>query len=269
MTIKVDLLIIDPQNDFCDPMGSLFVEGADADMRRVAAMIKRIGPKINDIHVTLDTHHFVDVAHPIYLKDSAGNHPNPFTIITADDIEKGVWSTTLPSLNKRALEYAKVLEANGRYPWCIWPPHCLIGSWGHCVHTDVFEALLDWENSFAMVDYVTKGSNMYTEHYSAVKAEVPDPSDPSTQIDTSEGSLIATLMKTDIIAIMGEAGSHCLANTARDIADAFGDDSYVKKMVLIEDGTSPVSTFEQLQEDFIQEMTARGMQISNTVDFLK
>ena len=66
----------------------------------------------------------------------------------------------------------------------------------------------------------------------------------------------------------GEAGSHCLANTVRDVANNFGDDSYVKRLVLLEDATSPVPGFEPFQTDFIKEMKARGMQISNTREFL-
>lgn len=266
MSIKVDLLIIDPQVDFCDPSGALYVKNAEKDMSRVTKMIKRIHPKLNDIHVTLDTHHYVDIAHPIFWKDSSGNHPIPFTIIEESDITDGIWMTTLPSLQKKAKEYIIQLTANQRYPLCIWPPHCLIGSEGHKVVPELFNILIEWEKNFNQVDYVTKGSNMYTEHYSAIKADVPDPGDPSTQINTA---LIKTLMETDIIAIMGEAGSHCLANTVKDIADEFGDDSYVKKMVLLEDGTSPVTGFEKMQEDFINEMIIRGMQISNTKDFLK
>jgi len=55
----------------------------------------------------------------------------------------------------------------------------------------------------------------------------------------------------------------------RDIAEAFGDDSYIKKLVLLEDATSPVPGFESLQDDFVKEMTARGMQIDTTDKFLR
>lgn len=266
MPVKVDLLAIDMQIDFCDPKGNLYVKGAEKDVERVANMIKRISPKINDIHVTLDSHHPVDVAHPIFWKDSKGNNPNPFTIISKDDVKNGKWFTTLPSLQKRALEYVTQLENNGRYPLCIWPPHCLIGSTGHAIHPILFDAFVEWEKASIMtIDYVTKGSNPYTEHYSAIRADVIDPADPSTQLNTA---LIKTLMDTDIIAIMGEASTHCLKNSVTDLANEFKDDSYVKKMVLLEDATSPVPGFENLYEDFKKEMTARGMQISNTKDFL-
>jgi len=265
--MKVHLVVIDPQNDFCDPKGSLFVAGADEDMSRVAKMVKRIGSRLEDIHVTLDSHHIFDVAHPAYWKDSSGKHPNPFTIITAQDVENGVWTPTLPHLMKKAIAYTKALEANGRYPLCIWPPHCLIGSWGYGVVPELFDVLKDWEDEqIAIVDYVTKGSNFNTEHYSAVQADVPDPSDPTTQINTS---FIHTLEEADVIVICGEALSHCLANTVRDIANNFSDPSYVKKLVLIKNGSSSVPGFETFGDQFISEMTAKGMQIADTNSFMK
>jgi len=166
---------------------------------------------------------------------------------------------------RRALAYVQALAKHGRYPLCIWPPHCLIGSAGHAVMPDLFAALAEWEQRFAVVDYVTKGSNIWTEHYSAIQADVPDPADPSTQINTA---LIQTLMKADIVVVAGEAGSHCLANTVRDLANNFGDDSLVSKITLLTDATSPVPGFESFQDDFLREMTGRGMKLSTTTDFL-
>ncbi len=264
---KVHLLVIDPQHDFCHPNGALPVQGAWEDMNvRLPAMIRRLGSKIDDIHVTLDCHHLVDVAHPVMWKDSRGKNPDPFTIITSQDVEGGKWSPVMPSLTRRFLAYTRSLEQSGKYPLCIWPPHCLIGSPGNAVVPELFASLREWEQgNFAMVDFVSKGSNIYTEHYSAVKAEVPDPDDPSTHVNTR---LIQTLMEADVLAIAGEAGSHCLANTVRDIATEFGDDKYVAKMVLLTDATSPVTTFEHFQDAFVKEMVSRGMQLSTTVEFL-
>ena len=264
--MHVELLIIDPQIDFCDPdKGALYVGGAEHDIARLARMVRRLAPRLNDIHVTLDSHHLVDIAHPIFWRDSQGAHPDPFTTITTSDVEAGRWTTAQPSFYPRALDYVKALDAHGRYQLTIWPPHCLIGSQGHAVMPELFAALLEWEQRFALVDYVTKGSNIYTEHYSAVQAEVPDPSDPSTQINTG---LIQSLMQADLIAVAGEAGSHCVANTVRDVANNFGDDSFVSKLVLLTDATCPVTGFETHQSDFIREMTTRGMQLSTTTDFL-
>jgi nicotinamidase-related amidase len=266
--MKIEGLIIDPQRDFADPsIGTLFVHGADDDLKRLARMVTRLGDRVDDYHVTLDSHRIVDVAHPIWWKDSAGNHPNPFTIITVADLDTGRWTTTNPGFFRRSREYVKSLEAAGRYPLCIWPEHCLIGSAGHSVVSELLSALQCWErNSYALVDFVTKGSNIFTEHYSAVKADVPDPQDPTTQINKS---LIKTLMEADLVFIAGEALSHCVANTVRDIANEFGDDSYVKKLVLLTDASSSVTGFETVGDDFVREMVARGMQTSTTVDFLR
>ena len=57
MPVNVQLLIIDPQVDFCDPNGSLFVPGSTEDIDRLSLMVKRLKNKISDIHVTLDSHH--------------------------------------------------------------------------------------------------------------------------------------------------------------------------------------------------------------------
>ena len=66
---KLHLLLIDPQNDFCDPSGSLHVAGADRDMDRLALMIHRLAGKLSDIHVTLDSHRKVDISHPLWWRD--------------------------------------------------------------------------------------------------------------------------------------------------------------------------------------------------------
>ena len=44
------LLLIDPQNDFCDIDGAaLPVSGADADMRRTAALVQAAGTRITNV----------------------------------------------------------------------------------------------------------------------------------------------------------------------------------------------------------------------------
>lgn len=277
MSRRTDLFIIDPQIDFCRPgtgpndpkRGALYVDGAEQDMTRVAAMIDRYGSKITNIHVTLDCHHLIDVAHPGMWRNSDGKNPDFFTIISSSDIKKGVWLPIIPALTKRFISYCESLESTNRYPLCIWPPHCLIGSEGNAVLPVLFEALVRWSKLHNNnVNYVSKGSNPFTEHYSAIKAEVPDPSDVTTQINVQ---LIETLKNSDHIMIAGEAGSHCLKNTVEDTADGFKDDSCVSKMTLLTDGTSPVISpyvdFPAIQASFISNMKARGMKTALTTDF--
>lgn len=263
---NVQLLIIDPQVDFCDPQGSLYVPGADNDMKRLAEMVRKNKSKIDDIRVTIDSHRTVDIAHPIFWMDKKGYPPAPFTLINIDDVEgmDPKWTTKNPGFRKRAIDYIRKLKENNRYILCIWPPHCLIGSNGHKVYPDLFKALQEWEEQFRIVDFVPKGANIFTEHYSAVKADVPDPEDPATQINTN---FIRNLQKADLIGISGEALSHCVASTVRDIATEFGEDQ-VKKFVLIKDTCSPVPGFENLADDFVRDMTAKGMQTCTASEFL-
>ena len=263
--MTVHLLIIDPQNDFTDKKGALFVPGADEDMRRLTEFITTSGDLLDDIHVTLDSHREVDIAHPIFWVDSQGRHPAPFTPITLGDLDQGRWQTRLPNWNARARDYVQKLHDQGRYDLMIWPPHCVIGSWGHATAPALSDALRTWERrNFGIVNYVTKGSNIWTEHYSAVQAEVMDPADPTTQLNTE---LIDMLQnpEVDTILIAGEALSHCVANTIRDIADNFGEQN-IRKFVLLRDCCSNVTGCNSLGDDFVTEMQARGMAVRQSTE---
>jgi nicotinamidase-related amidase len=262
--VRTHLLCIDPQNDFCDPKGSLYVNGADDDMKRLAAFVTKSQKKLFDIHVTLDSHHLFQVFHPLFWRNVAGDHPAPFTRITEDDILKSVWFPVVPGMRDRMLAYVKALAAANRYQLIIWPPHCLIGTWGTSVNPALASVLADWENANAgMVDYVTKGSNLYTEHYSAVKAEVPDPADASTQLNQT---LVDILQEADIILVAGEALDYCLINSLRDIVTAFGPDN-AKKIVLLKDCTSAIDP--SAADKIYKEMESWGAKISDTTYFDK
>ena len=99
----------------------------------------------------------------------------------------------------------------------VWPVHCEIGTWGHNVAQPLHTAYRAWELEQARpVRIVLKGMNPRTESYSALQAEVPDPSDPATQLNTQLG---AELDGFDEILVGGEASSHCVAATLRHLAD--------------------------------------------------
>ncbi|MFO1372732.1 MAG: isochorismatase family protein [Candidatus Competibacteraceae bacterium] len=265
--MRLEFLIVDPQNDFSDaPGAALPVPGASADAERLAQLLDRLGERIADIHVTLDTHQLLDIAHPMFWIDQNDQRPAPFTQITVEDVQNGAWRTFKPQFQQRALEYVQTLRANGRYTLTIWPPHCLVGTWGHNVIPVVAKALRHWEEvEFARVDYILKGHNPWTEHYSAVQADVPDPADPSTQLNIR---LIEVLWNADQVVLCGQALSHCVANTVRDIADHCHEGD-IRKLVLIEDASSPVPGFEDLARQFVTDLSRRGMQIAKAADFLR
>ncbi len=274
---NIHFFIIDPEDSFCNPIageesGELYVPGAEKDIDRLSDLIDRMVYDISDITVTLDSHHELDVAHPMCWRDEKGRTPNPFTIINYEDVVNGRWTPFNPkmpsppfkNLRDRMLDYTKQLRDNDRYALCIWPPHCRIGTPGCVIMPRLRKSLRNWKvRRYGMVNFVTKGSNWLTEHYSAVKADVPDPNDSTTQLNSR---VIELLEKADIILISGQALSHCVANTIRDVATEFGKDS-VKKFVLLEDTSSSVPGFEDLGKEFVKDMTALGMQIAKSTDF--
>ncbi|HTT13525.1 MAG TPA: cysteine hydrolase [Burkholderiaceae bacterium] len=267
---EIHLLVIDPQNDFCDgpsvagaPDPALPVAGGHQDMLRLSRFIERASASLRAVHVTLDSHHPLHIAHPLWWIDRTGHPPAPFTVIRAEDVQTGKWRSRNPAWQGRSRAYVEALEAGGRYTLVVWPEHCLIGHWGHNVHPAVAHQLARWaRDRLQTVDYIFKGSNPFTEHYSAVQAEVPDPSDPGTLLNAR---LLEALSAADSIIVAGEALSHCVANTVRDLACNLGA-VRTAKLTLLADCTSSVGGFENLGADFLGEMAARGMKSVRSVD---
>jgi nicotinamidase/pyrazinamidase len=260
------LLVIDPQNDFVAADGALSVPGASADMDRLAAMIEREPERIEAIWVSLDQHQVLDIAHPRWWADEAGATPAPFTAIRAADVESGRWRTRDPSAQARTLAYLRTLEASGRYPHVVWPEHCLIGDPGAAVWPALSRAIHGWERRrHRSARFVLKGTNPWTEHFSAVRAEVVDPDDASTEVSQP---LVAAMAGAGRVLVAGEARSHCVANTVRDLCDAVPDPGFPERVVLLTDACSDVAGFEALGAGFVRELTARGMRTASTADAL-
>ena len=270
---RTQLLIIDPQNDFCDlpltsgtPAGAtpaLPVKGADADMQRTAALIDAAGPRIDAITITLDSHHRLDIAHPGFWRRAEGQAVSPFTQITAAQVRASEFQPRDSAALPRALAYLDELEARGRYTLMVWPVHCEIGSWGHNVHTAVRSAYNRWEEARqATVQKVVKGTNPWTEHYSAVQAEVPAGDDPATELNTA---LLADLDRADLILVAGEASSHCVKATTEHIVQHLPG-GRPERLVLLTDCMSPVAGFEAEAEGFLAAMRAKGVRLMTSVE---
>ena len=280
MKTATQLLIIDPQNDFCDvparyrPVDPLTgvavapalpVAGAHADMQRTAALIRAAGAALDDITVTLDSHHHVDIAHPTFWRRADGAAVTPFTTITAAQVRAGAFQPRDPAALPRTLAYLDELESRGRYTLMVWPVHCEIGTWGHGVHADVRAAYNQWEESqLRGVRKLTKGENPWTEHYSAIQAEVPDAADEHTQMNTA---FLADLDRAGLLLIAGEASSHCVrATTEHIVANLPG--GRPERVVLLTDCMSPVGGFEAQHSAFLGEMRAKGVRLMTSAEAL-
>jgi nicotinamidase/pyrazinamidase len=272
--VKTQLLIIDPQNDFCDlpetwhPVDpieasrtapALPVPGAHADMQRLATLLRDAGAAFDALTITLDAHHQLDIAHPAFWQQADGTQVLPFTTITAAQLLSGEFLPRAPLARPRCQSYLEALEASGRYQLMVWPVHCEIGSWGHAVHADLRAAYQDWERrQLKTVRKIFKGQNCWTEHYSALQAEVPLPDDPGTQLNAE---LLATLDQAAMLLVAGEASSHCVKATVEHLAAHLPD---LQRIVLLTDCMSPVAGFEHQQQQFFAAMQGLGMRLSTS-----
>lgn len=278
---RTHLVIIDPQNDFCDlpadycpldPVNpqqrlspALPVAGAHADMLRVAQLIRAAGAALSEISVTLDSHQRLDIAHPTFWLQGDGAAVAPFTQISAAEVRSGKFVPRNRQALARVLAYLDALEAQQRYVHMVWPVHCEIGSWGNNVHAAVRAAYNEWEESTGRsVNKVVKGTNPWTEHYSAIQAEVPDSDDADTQLNRA---FIDQLQRAERIYICGEAGSHCVKATTEHIVANFAA-ADIGKLVLIGDCISPVAGFETQYRDFLADMQARGVSIASSAEVI-
>lgn len=259
--MKTILFVIDPQNDFCDPNGSLYVPGADTDMSRLADMITDAGDKIDSIILTADDHLPNDIAHPRFWTDASGNMVEPFTQITAQDVESGKYIPTGGPRDK-ALDYLSKLEQAGKQH-TIWPMHCISGSWGADIDGTIMSALMSWTGDTSRhYRIVRKGYYPYSEHYGAFAAEIPCPDDPST---TYNKQLEKELDNYDQILIAGEAKSHCVKNTIAQLMAANKD--IMRKVVILADAMSPVAGFESEANNTFESAKELGARICLTSDF--
>ncbi|RZJ20321.1 MAG: cysteine hydrolase [Haliea sp.] len=281
MTQHIQLLIIDPQNDFCDlpanwcptdpvtgrPLSpALPVTGAHDDMLRLAQFIGAADAALSAITVTLDSHYRFDVAHPTFWRTANGGVVAPFTAITAAQVRSGDYAPKTADALPRVLAYLDALESRGRYTLMVWPVHCEMGSWGHNLHAAVKAACNAWEDGhLQMVRKIAKGSNPWTEHYSALQAEVPDEADPATQLNTA---LLADLDRSDLILVAGEASSHCVRATVEDLV-ANLPSGQAGKVVLLTDCMSPVGGFDAQHAAFLAGMRAAGVRLSDTGEMLR
>ena len=276
---ETQLLIIDPQNDFCDlpenwrprsPVTeqvmapSLPVAGAHVDMQRLASWIPAQGEKLGQITITLDSHQSYDIAHPAFWQQRDGSAVTPFTQITAAQVRAGDFAPRNAAEQARTLQYLDQLEAQGSYTLMVWPLHCEIGSWGHGVHASVLVACRRWQDlQHRAVRHVFKGMNPWTEHYSAIRAEVPDAQDLETGLNTT---LLTQLRASRQLVIAGEASSHCVRATTEHIVDNWGSDDF-SRIVLLTDCMSPVGGFEAAHTTFLQRMHAIGVRCETSASF--
>jgi nicotinamidase-related amidase len=267
---------IDAQIGFCTPGASLFVPGAVEDTQRVIDWLYRNLDTITQLHFSLDTHRVFQIFHPAWWIDDDGKHPAPFTPISLADVKSGRWKPVAHPAE--ALEYVKRLEATGKYVLTVWPYHTLLGGLSHALvpalmEASIFHSLV----RSAQTHFETKGTHAMTENYSVLAPEVRELGGQS--VGTFNAAFFKMLMEFDRIYVFGQAKSHCVLSTLRDMQAniASVDPKLMSKVWILEDATSPVPAppidplpkaldFPRIAEEAFAELRAAGMNLVKTTD---
>ncbi len=256
-SFRISLLLVDVQNTFCIPEFELYVGGISGigavdDNRRLCEFIYRNLNVITEICPTMDTHQAMQIFHSIFLVNEKGEHPEPYTLITSEDIEQGAWRFNPELSSSLAIDesygqeylrhYARKLKEGGKYDLTIWPYHAMLGGIGHALVSAVEEAIFFHGLArYSQPDFQVKGGNPFTENYSVLSPEVIEDAD-GEQIAQKNVKLIDKFLEFDAIIIGGEAKSHCVAWTIDDLLNEIhlSDKKLAEKVYLLEDCSSPV-----------------------------
>jgi nicotinamidase-related amidase len=256
-SFRICLVAVDVQNTFCIPGFDLYVagrsgKGAVDDNRRLCEFIYRNLGVITEICPTMDTHRLMQIFHPLYLVNDRGENPAPFTLVSVEDVERGLWKFN-PALchslridaeygRQHLLHYVKKLKEGGKYDLTVWPYHAMLGGIGHALVASVEEAIFFHSVArYSQPDFHVKGDRPLTEHYSVLGPEVIRGPGGETIGQRSE-KFFKKLLEFDAVIIAGQAKSHCVAWTIddllRDILEK--ERGLVEKVYLLDDCSSPV-----------------------------
>jgi nicotinamidase-related amidase len=256
-SFRLGLVAVDVQNTFCIPDFELFVAGRSGtgavdDNRRLCEFVYRNLGTITQIFPSLDTHHAMQVFHAIWLVDEHGEHPAPYTLVSAEDVEAGRWrmdtavaralGIDVEYAQRHLAHYTRRLAEGGKYDLTIWPYHAMLGGIGHALVPAVEEAVFfHGVARHSQPGLQVKGDNPLTEHYSMLGPEVTEGPD-GDRLGGRNTELIDTLLTFDAVVVAGQAKSHCLAWTIDDLLadDDVRERRLAERTFLLEDCTSPV-----------------------------
>ncbi len=235
---------IDVQQDFMDG-GALGVPGAMDDVGRMTRFLYEHMDKITDIAVSLDTHTPHQIFHPCWWEDENGCHPDPYTVITSADLHAGKWSA--PSDEGASREYVEHLEQEAKKALCIWPYHCLEGTPGAAME-DRFAKMVYFHSvaKKSRPQRIQKGQDPLSEMYGIIRPEY-DTKGYKNQ------ALLDWLAAFDRIYVAGEAKSHCVLESVRQILEHYElRPEVTEKIYILEDCMSSIPGYEEMTEETLE-----------------
>jgi nicotinamidase-related amidase len=286
-TFRLCLLAVDVQNTFCIPDFELFVAGRSGtaavdDTRRLCEFVYRNLGTITQVYPSLDTHHAMQVFHAIWLVDEHGDHPPPFTLVSAEDVKAGRWRMNpsvaralgidLDYAERHLAHYTRQLAAGGKYDLTVWPYHAMLGGIGHALASALEEAIFFHGIArHSQAEFQVKGDNPLTEHYSMLGPEVTEGPD-GDRLGARNTELIEKLLSFDAVVVAGQAKSHCIAWTIDDLLqDEKAGTRLAERTYLLEDCTSPIVVpgvidYTDQADAAFERYAAAGMHVVRSTD---
>jgi nicotinamidase/pyrazinamidase len=258
---KIAVVLVDYQHDFVDPAGTLSVPGSQEDIARFLTWFYINAHRITSIYASFDTHlPFQIFFSPWWRSPATGEHPRPYTVITADDVASERWEPV--TQRDWSVRYVQQLQRQAKKDLMIWPYHTMLGTLGHMLSAPISEAIA-WHSAArdSQPTYIEKGSTIRSEFYGLFGAEIPDPADPASALNTT---LLDAVMQHDQVYLAGEAKSHCVLETARQlVGHCASDPALLKRLCHLKDCSSavrhPTLDFDALSEAAMAAMERQGV----------
>lgn len=233
---QVLVIGIDVQNDFMEN-GSLAVPGSHADVERFTRFIYNNVDKIAQIAVSIDTHNPFQIFHPCWWVDADGNNAPPFTPITLKDLDDGKWFPVVDPMRSR--RYVEGLATKAKKDLFIWTYHCLQGTFGAALENQF--ANMVYFHSVAkktMVNRIVKGTDCFSEMYGLFAPEFDEKGFINLDV-------LNKMAKFDKIIVGGQAASHCVLESIRQLLEFHANNKEVtRKVYFLEDCSSIIPGFE-------------------------
>ncbi|WP_135074882.1 hypothetical protein [Terasakiella sp. SH-1] len=246
--IRIELLLIDCQKDFCFPSAFIPEEREVSEKTvRIVEFIYRNLPHISYITTMMRSHFPYQIFLPLWWMDKCGRNVEAATVITSED----VWSEkykpspevsqfaggTYNWVCKQSEYYAKSIESMG-HQLHIKPFHCLMGSDGWNLAGVIQEAC--WFHA------VTRGiqpglqlydTNPWTECYSIFGPDCLTRWDGKGALDQRNTALFQKLRHNDFLVFAGGSTFHSIIPTVDDlINEIFSTDPMLaRKVYLLKD----------------------------------
>lgn len=268
---KIAVILVDCQVDFCHPNGALYIQGAQENTNHIASFVYRNIDKITTIIASSDSHLPNHIFFAPWWINEYGENPEPYTIITNDDIVKRRWIPTVdPEMSR---EYVKLLEKENKKKLCIWPPHCVIGTYGQMFMPEISEAI--FYHSLCRTTnpiFIDKGTTTLTEYYGIFLPEVQLTNHYQVDLNTK---LFELLTAHDRIYFAGQARSHCILESLKQLAGYCVQHapSFFNNVYLLDDCCSvikhPTVDFSETSKAEFAQLKKQGLKIVSSMDQMK